>query len=418
MLNKFCVDASKNSVLEYIQYLLCLGEIDMNKKKLTVFGLICCLLVMCLVVVGCDNLLNDKKNDETGIDYESYSDYALIVKNNAQKNMVLFKGEPSANQLLGGVRAGSTTKLKNNTLIFSESTDYVVYVVTEENYNAYKDNLKVLDNSPYCTFYTVYNKEMLNENVYEISKLMNGLCSITIQNMTSYNVELRNNGPQGEILGFVLANTLEQKFHLDEGHYNIYPVFRKYDKRTREILSTYPTYSENAEEEEFRGTPKYEEFDLGLGNSTTREFNVTKWAQGVRFVPSATYIKIRNNTDNGLSFYKSINSSPCVTSSGASTINPGDFLIFPIDMTLLGSNKYQESETAAGYRVARRGGTGIYLHGDATTVVTYKAGHLYEYIITGGVETGYNVIPPTEVKEEDGTIVLKAEPYDWSTINY
>ena len=57
MLNKFCVDASKNSMLEYIQNLLYLGEIDMNKKKLTVFGLICCLLVMCLVVVGCDVFL-------------------------------------------------------------------------------------------------------------------------------------------------------------------------------------------------------------------------------------------------------------------------------------------------------------------------------------------------------------------------
>lgn len=58
MLNKFCVDASKNSVLEYIQNLLCLGEFDMNKKKLTVFGLICCLFVMCLVVVGCDVFFN------------------------------------------------------------------------------------------------------------------------------------------------------------------------------------------------------------------------------------------------------------------------------------------------------------------------------------------------------------------------
>jgi len=71
MLNKFCVDASKNSVLECIQYLLCLGEIDMNKKKLTVFGLICCLLVMCLVVFGCDVFFNSDVFSGDGTKYDS-----------------------------------------------------------------------------------------------------------------------------------------------------------------------------------------------------------------------------------------------------------------------------------------------------------------------------------------------------------
>lgn len=379
---------------------------------------ICCISAFGLI--ACDDLLNNK-NDVSGIDYESYSDYALIVKNNAQKNMVLFKGEPSANQLLGGVRAGSTTKLKNNTSIFSESTDYVVYVVTEENYINNKDNLKVLDNSPYCTFYTAYNKGMTNENVYEISKLMNGSCSIIIQNMTSYNVELRNNGPQGEILGFVLANTVEQKFYLDEGNYNIYPVFRKYDKHTGEILSTYPTYSDDAKYESVRGTAKFLGFTLGLGKDTNREFNVLNWVKDIEFKPSAAYIKIYNQSEEGLKFYKSANSSPWKTSAGASYINPGDWLIFPIDMTLLGSNRYQESETVSGYRLATNNISGFYLNGEASTEVTYKAGHLYSYYVRGDLESGFKVIPLTEkVEQEDGTIVdvLIAQPYDWSNLDY
>ncbi len=418
MLNKFCVDASKNSMLEYIQYLLCLGEIDMNKKKLTVFGLIWCLLVMCLVVVGCDNLLNDKKDDETGIDYESYSDYALIVKNNAQKNMVLFKGEPSANQLLGGVRAGSTTKLKNNTSIFSESTDYVVYVVTEENYNAHKDNLSVLNNSPYCTFYAVYNKGMINTNTYQISSMLNGEYSITINNGTNYNVEIRNKSSKGETLAFVLANTYEQKFYLEEGNYLIFPVFRKYDKRAGVILDNYPTYSKDAAELSVRNKPK--SFKLGLvGDTKNLEFNVSNWSQGLVFKPSAAYIQIINEADQAMQFYRSANSAPMTNSAGVNIINDGDFLIYSIDMTDLGGGEYRESEKVAGLRLGQGQVNYIYLHGDASTEVAYKAGYLYSYKIQGDPEVGYTIIPTTEeVPQEDGSVieVLRAEPYDGSAL--
>ena len=84
---------------------------------------------------------NDKEEDsskeeevESGVDFTNYTDYALVVKNNAQKNMVLFKGEPSQGNILGGVKAGSTTGLKKNPSIFGKSTDYVVYAVTEDSY--------------------------------------------------------------------------------------------------------------------------------------------------------------------------------------------------------------------------------------------------------------------------------------------
>lgn len=387
----------------------------MNKKKLTVFGLICCLLVMCLVVVGCDNLLNDKKNDETGIDYESYSDYALIVKNNAQKNMVLFKGEPSANQLLGGVRAGSTTKLKNNTSIFSESTDYVVYVVTEENYNAYKDNLKALNNSPYCTFYAVYNKGMINENTYQISNLLNGSYTVTINNGTNYNVEFRNQGLQGESIVFVLNNTYEKKYFLGEGEYMLFPVFRKYDKRSGEILSTFPIYPTG----ELKGEAK--SFEFSLENDTTeRQFNVKDWIGDIEFKPSAAYIEITNNADQGLQLFPSADSTPLTTSAGGKRINTGKSLIFPIDMTKLGTNEYQEEKTVAGYRLGTNRINNIYLNGDKDKTETYKAGFLYSYTVTGDPTSGYTVTPLTEEKEqEDGTTVkvLKAKPYDWSTLD-
>ncbi len=388
----------------------------MKKKRILNLVMFWCLFIFIFSTISCDMLSNGKAEDEeTGIDYESYSDYALIVKNNAQKNMVLFKGEPSANQLLGGVRAGSTTKLKNNTSIFSESTDYVVYVVTEENYNAHKDNLSALNNSPYCTFYAVYNKGMVNTNTYQISNILGGIYSITINNGTNYNVELRNKSESGETIGFILANTYEQKIYLPADKYVIFPVFRKYDKRSGEILSAYPTYKSG----DLAGERK--SFDITLNEvRPAGQFNVKNWIDGVKFVPKATYIRIKNSADQDMQFFISENSSPYKTSAGIDCINAGFSSIFAINVEQVGDDKYFESDDFAAFRVGTSRLPNNYLNGDKSTLVTYKAGYLYSYTVTGDPEIGYTVTPRTEeIKQEDGTIVkvLKAEPYDWSTLD-
>ena len=356
---------------------------------------------------GASELPPETGDTTSDVDFTSHSDYALIVKNNAQKNMVLFKGEPSQGNILGGVKAGDTTKLKKDPAIFSTSSDYIVYVVTEENYTTNKENLSVLDSSPYATFYAVYNTGATNENTYEISSLLNGAYSITINNGTRYNVELRNKGPYGETVAFVLNNTYEKKYHLGEGEYMLFPVFRKYDKRSGEILSTFPTYKTG----QLAGEAKSYEFSLD-SETTERQFDVKKWADGVEFTPSAAYIEITNNADQGLQFFLSEDGLPLTTSAGGKRINTGKSLTYAIDMKQLSSNTYQEEVIAAGYRVGTNRISDIYLNGDKTTSETYKAGHMYFYTVTGDAESGYKV---ESVKNEDGTI--KASPVDWSTLD-
>ena len=356
---------------------------------------------------------NDKEEDsskeeevESGVDFTNYTDYALVVKNNAQKNMVLFKGEPSQGNILGGVKAGSTTGLKKNPSIFGKSTDYVVYAVTEDSYVENKENLKVLDASPYCTFYAVYNTGATNENVYEISSMLNGAYSIIINNGSRYNVELRNRGPYGESVAFVLNNTYEKSYHLGEGEYMLFPVFRKYDKRSGEILSTFPTYKIG----QLAGEAKSYEFSLD-SETTSRQFDVKKWADNIAFTPSAAYIQITNNADQGLQFFTSEDGLPLVTSAGGKRINTGKSLTYAIDMQQLSSNTYQEEVVAAGYRLATNRITNIYINGDSKTSQKYKAGYMYFYTVTGDPENGYTV---EYVKNEDGTI--KAQEVDWSSI--
>lgn len=366
---------------------------------------------------GCEGSFSIKPSDDpvtppeetpVGIDYNSYSgnDAALFVKNSTSKDMVLFKGTPSQNNIIGGVKAGSTSGMKKTPGLFTSAQDYIVYVVTADNYNEYKNDLTSLDATPYTTFYAVYNTSTTNENVYEISSLLGGKYKMIVNNGSQYNVEFRNKGTSGQSLAFSLAGTYETNFALGEGEYMLFPVFRKYDKNSGEIISTFPTYASG----KLSGEAK--SFEFSLDNETTEiQFNTKKWVDGIKFSPSAAYIKIINNADQGLQFFKSELATPEITSAGGKRVNTGKSLMYAINMQQLASNKYEEKVIVSGYRVGTNRVDDIYLAGDAKTTTTYKAGYLYTYTISGDAETDYVVTP---LLDEDGN--LKAQEVDWSTL--
>ncbi|MBO4857058.1 MAG: hypothetical protein J5527_00915 [Treponema sp.] len=385
----------------------------MLKRKL---GLLVAAAVMVGMFTSCLNVNVNKEGENSngngngsGIDYTDYdSNFALIVKNNTSKKMVVFKGEPENGQILGGVEGGSTKHFKKNASIFTSSTDYIAYVVTEEDYKEYyESNPKALATSPYTTFYAVFNDNTVNEAVYEISNSLQGKYKLILNNGSKYNVELRNKSPDyGEVLAFSLANTYETQYKMDEGEYMIFPVFRKYDRVSKEIISTYPTYSAG----ELAGEAKSYEFSLD-SKTTERQFNAKTWAEGINFTPSAAYIKIQNNADQGMQFFLSAGSTPMITSAGGKRINDGTSLTFSITMEKLTNNKYEDSKVVAGYRLATNRIDNIYLNGSSDASVTYKAGYLYTYTVTGDPEKGYKVVPLTN---EDGT--LKEQEVDWSAL--
>lgn len=347
--------------------------------------------------------------DPVGIDFSSYpSNYAIQVKNNTSNKLVAFKGMPSQGQIIGGIPAsGNTHYIKKDPTIFSTTTDFLLYVVTVDDYNTYyKSSPETLDASPFTILYAFYNTLADNEEVYNISKKIGGEYQIVINNGTDYNVELRNMGPEGEIIGYSKGQSYERVFHVTDGEYMIFPVFRKYDRNTGEIYSVYPTYSSG----DLAGEAKSYEFSLD-SETKTRQFQVRDWVSGINFTPSATYIKITNNADQGLQFFTGADSTPVITSTGGKRINTDKSLIYAINMQKLASNKYEESVTKAGYRVETNRGQKAYLAGDATTTVEYRAGYMYTYTITGTAETGYTATPVTEA---DGT--LKAQEVDWSNM--
>lgn len=360
---------------------------------------------------GNDNSSNNSDDNASteGIDFTSYpTNYAIRVKNNTSNKLVAFKGAPSQRQVIGGIPAsGNIHCIKKDPNIFSTTTDFVLYVVTEEDFKKYYQNdPATLDASPFTMLYAFYNTAVENEEIYQISKKIGGEYQIIINNGTDYNVELRNMGIEGEIIGYSKGMTFERTFHVTDGEYMIFPVFRKFDKNTGEIISVYPTYASG----DLEGEAKSYEFSLD-SETKKKQYNVKDWITGIKFTPSATYIKILNNADQGLQFFTGADSTPVITSTGGKKINTDKYLVYAINMQKLSNNKYEESIVKAGYRVETNRGLKAYLAGDAETTTEYKAGYMYTYTITGSAETGYKVTP---LKNEEGTLL--AQPVDWSKI--
>ena len=106
------------------------------------FLIMCFGAIFCLI--SCDTLSGDKNTTDEDdksvvekIDYTNYlSDFSIKVKNNTSKKLVAFKGSPSATNLLGGIPAGPGNEhgLKKDTTLFTTSSDFVLFIVTEEDY--------------------------------------------------------------------------------------------------------------------------------------------------------------------------------------------------------------------------------------------------------------------------------------------
>lgn len=387
----------------------------MLKRKL---GLLAAAAVMVGMFTSCVNVIkNDKGNEGSGdqtpttqepeIDYTDYTTegYSITVKNDSSSNVVCFQNTPSEGNLISGVRAGAKVGLKKNSL-FNNSHDFVLFVVKESDYLANKDNLAALKSNPFAMLYAYYNADSdANVNmVYTISQYMGGQYYILINNSSKYNVELRENGLYGDSLAYAGAYTTQTKINMVEGNYEIFPVFRKFSKKTGEIITSFPNYKD----EEGNDWPVFFSFSLDQG-TTSQEFNTQKWFNGDLFnaseTPSSAYVSIHNgNTGTGVSLYQGANAEASITSTGGKTINGGKTLVFEVPMQSLGKGKYSTSAVCSGWRL------GTSMKDVDIESKTLEAGKMYYIEVTG---TTYVNAKADWVKDTNDDTQLKAEKVDY-----
>lgn len=339
----------------------------------------------------------DKPSEQvSGVDYENYStsDYVVKVKNNTSKKLVVFKGEPSVDTLMGGVPANATNHgLKKNSSMFSNSSDFVLFFVTEEDYTANKANLSNLKTKPFTRLYAYYNENAPNNFVYEISSRMGGTGKITLNNSSDYNVELRRNSIHGEVIGYSAAKTYNTEFMVEPGDYLIFPVFRKFDKNLNEIVTVFPKHS--------AGTPAAGQafsVEHQITSNSPLVVNSDQWAKNVTFTNGYAYLKLKNESKAGIRLYAGANTEALTTSTGGQVINSGSSLIYQIEMTMLSDSegyKFKESEKIASllYGGSVKSDYSIPEH-------TFEAGKLYTFTVTGD-----NVYTLTGDWEGDGVPV-------------
>lgn len=358
------------------------------------------------VTVGVEINEPNGNNQTNEIDYTDYTTegYSVMVKNDSSSNLVCFQNTPSEGNLISGVRAGAKVGLKKNSL-FTNSHDFVLFVVKEADYLANKDNLAALKANPFAMLYAYYNADSSADAymVYTISQYMGGQYYILINNSTKYNVELRQNGLYGDSLAYAGAYTTQTKINMVEGNYEIFPVFRKYSNKIGEIITSYPKYTVDGVD-----YPVFYTFSLDQG-TTAQEFNTAKWFNGDLFsaseTPSAAYVSIHNgNSGTGVSLYQGANAPASVTSTGGKTINGGKTLVFEVPMQQLGKVKYSTSAVCSGWRI------GTSMKDVDVDTVTLEAGKIYYLEVTG---TTFVNIGTEWVKDTTDNTKLKAEVIDY-----
>jgi hypothetical protein len=327
------------------------------KQKHWVFGI--ALLAMVFFAAGCDSLTGGKDgadngngNGNDGVDWENYrtaGTYAIRIKNEANRDLVVFKNSVSAANLLGGVRKNEPDHgLKGDTTHFNQSTDFSLIFITKEDYEAKKGSpsqLVEMNQKPFTRIFAAYNASGTNEVPWIVSGKLGGNSKLVIHNLTSYNMELRQDSPRGTTLGYAPYQALNTTLNMNDGSVFIFPVFKKYNAVRDEIITIYP----------------YDDNDLPMGdeisfqNGQEIQINAAQYTGTNKsgFSSGAALLVIKNSSGRGITVMEGAYVKK--TETGISTINDGDERTFTILMAPLAEGKYESSKQLSGWKIVNMG---------------------------------------------------------------
>jgi len=200
-------------------------------------------LALGLILAGYSNPDNQDPGTAEGPDFTSHdTNYSILIQNNTNERLVAFKGELKAETLIGGIPAHAQNHgLPKDPVLFDKTGDFPLILLTETQYKANKDDLYSQRKTPFTRLFVFYNKSGNNTEVYEIAGCLGGNNTLVIINTSnSINVELRVNGVAGEILGYAPAGLFQTNINLQDGNYNIFPIFKRYNLILDTIETVYP----------------------------------------------------------------------------------------------------------------------------------------------------------------------------------
>jgi hypothetical protein len=325
-------------------------------------------LIAALILLNCNSPAGE--NDTSGVDWTNYQttgSYAIRIRNESNRDLVAFKNTLSADTLMGGVPKNSTDHgIKLNTALFNQNNDFSIIFLTREDYEDHQDNLTPLEQRPFTRIFAAYNANGTNEVPWIVSGKLGGNNRFVIQNMTSWNMELRQDSPRGTTLGYAPYEALNTTLYLNDGSFYVFPVFKKYHALRDEIITIYPRDQD--------GIPTGRGLSFEGGNELT--INAQTYINNTNFSSGTALLVIRNESSDGITVMNGDTEQQ--TETGISIINRGEERTFPILMPAEGTG-YASSARFGGWRVVNMGVREL----EIGAIEAMEADYRYTITVTG-----------------------------------
>jgi hypothetical protein len=317
----------------------------------------CCVLLFsgCIVNVDPDDNTGtggpSNGIDADGIDWTNYQTvgtYSIRVKNESNRDLVVFKDSVASENLIGGVKKGEGNHgLPRNPSKFNENKDFPLVFLTLEDYNVNKGNevnLKGLQQTPFARVFAVYNSNGTNDVPFLVDSKLGGDNKLILDNMTTYNMEIRRNSPRGETLGYAPKESNNTVLNIVDGDYNLFIVFKKYNALRDEIITMYPKADD--------GLPVM--FDQGFENGKSININAGTFTKNItNFSSGYAFLVIKNSMQSGA--IRVLKGDVVQkTATGMASINAGDSRTYLIEMdTTVTDNgtSYSDTTVFSGWNV-------------------------------------------------------------------
>lgn len=358
----------------------------MKKSRVYCAAICIAAIVLSASCVGIFNNDKGKKDNQTvdtssAVSFDDHKPYSLRVKNESGVDLIAFKGKIAKDSLISGVKAQSTVGLKLDNKLFNTTEDFALLFLTKEQYEANKNNLDAVRNQAFTSCYAFYNANGENEMLYRVSSKLGGDAKLVLRNNTKFNIELRVDSPDGDVLGYVAAQNSNTVLNVEAGKdMVIYPVFRRYSAKKNEMYSINPTLDD--------GSPVATQQVFKKGENELRLGDLWDTANMKNFTTGGCYVTLINAVKTtGVVLMN--NGKEVVTSTGVKTVGIGESVTYFIPFPKAGNSVFPETMKLT-LGVSTFQGKQF-----STKEYEFKRDHAYKFTVNG---RSYTDMQPTEIE--------------------
>lgn len=263
---------------------------------------------------GNDNGTGSGNTPDTadGIDYTNQQNGTLTIRNNTEKDMVLFEGEtPTKDTILGGVRAGSSRAFD-----VSRKDDFAVggwMIIKGMAASEYATNKESLTKAKveYSTMATYHAGEYYEAT---INAAYTGDYYIKVSNNGKIGIELHKDSFNGEKIAYLSPYKSNQYIYFDDNKsIRLYPVYVYYSTRNHTVSTLSGDFFESRTVVPASVTESYmQTYSFPADPNTT-------WSQIMENISFPTaYITVTNGVEEGA--YFKIGSAQYVAQNGQDAV--------------------------------------------------------------------------------------------------